>query len=49
MIGVGDLIYLGSLHLKPLSPEEQARRNREMFLSRVARARGVGQDEPETE
>jgi len=49
MIGVGDLIYLGSLHLKPISPEEQARRNRSMFLARVARARGIGQDEPETE
>ena len=49
MIGVGDLIYLGSLHLKPLSPEEQARRNRQMFLSRVARARGIPQDKPESD
>ncbi|MEO2003600.1 MAG: ion transporter, partial [Candidatus Poribacteria bacterium] len=41
MIGIGDLIYLGSLHIKPLSEEEQARRNRQVFLSQVARARGV--------
>lgn len=49
MIGIGDLIYLGSLHIKPLSPEEQARRNREVFLSRVSRARGpLGDDESES-
>lgn len=50
MIGIGDLIYLGSLHIKPLSEEEQARRNRQVFLSRVARSRGiVKDDEPESE
>ncbi len=49
MIGIGDLIYLGSLHIKPLSPEEQAKRNRQVFLSRVARARGLVEDEPEAE
>ncbi len=50
MIGIGDLIYLGSLHIKPLSEEEQARRNRQVFLSQVARARGViKDDEPESE
>ncbi len=49
MIGIGDLIYLGSLHIKPLSPEEQAKRNRQVFLSRVARARGLVSDEPKAE
>ena len=49
MIGIGDLIYLGSLHIKPLTPEEQEKRNRQVFLSRVARARGLVEDEGEAE
>jgi hypothetical protein len=40
MIGTGNLIYLGSLHIKPLSPDELARRNRQEFLARVTGARG---------
>ena len=50
MIGVGNLIYLGSLHIRPLSPEEQSVRNRQVFMERMsdrARSRRNGTTEPQ--